>query len=103
MYGILRQVVWLRNLVLIMERVIIPLNKMGVGLPFNILQLIGLFSYYLSVKKNDDRYNLVGWIYIFSILYGIVDYHNVITIILFFIQIFIVIAFPPKKNKSNKS
>ena len=50
-YGILRQVVWLRNLVLIMERVIIPLNKMGVGLPFNILQLIGLFSYYLSVKK----------------------------------------------------
>ena len=70
------------------------------GLVFNFLQLVGLYSHYLSYKKNKEQYNIVGWIYIISVLVGIVDYRNVLTIVLFFVQILAFIAFPAKKSKS---
>lgn len=57
------------------------------GIFFNILQVVSLYLYYLSVKMENKKYrSYTAWIYGISALLGIVRY-NVLTITLFLIEV----------------
>ena len=71
---------------------------MNSGLFFNILQLISIYLHFLSIKKNNNNYSAcIGFIYLFSVLLKIVRY-DIVTFVLFVIQIFVFIAYPLKNT-----
>ncbi len=68
------------------------------GIFFNLLQVLGLYLYYLGYKKKKESYKFyISNIYVISIMLNIVRY-SIITFLLFIFQVFALLIYP-YKNK----
>lgn len=70
------------------------------GIFFNILQIVVIYLCVLANKKKNKKYSAsVGGVYIISVLLRIVKY-NVVTIVLFVVQIFVLLLSSLNKEKN---